>query len=305
MFWKKEIISLPLAVAGVALIGLMGLSAWARQGKAVEEKRGGKPSRIVSLAPSVTEILFAIGLDREIVGVTDFCNYPKAAKSRPRVGGFKGKSLEAIVALGPDLVIGTRDGNEAPLMATLDRLNIPVLSLEPATLSGVIDSVRRIGAATGRVDEAEALARDMEARLEFVRTRVQGRPPVRVLFVYGRDPLVLAGPETFADDMIRLSGGVNAAADARMPYPRFSMEAVLARTPEVIVEGRMGDEGGEAKLAEAMNFWGRFESLPAVANGRVTLIDEDLIARPGPRLFDGLIALARVLHPEAFAAAAP
>lgn len=258
--------------------------------------------RIVSLAPSVTEILFGLGLDAEVVGVTDFCDYPARAKGRPKVGGFKGKSLEAIVALSPDVVIGTRDGNEEGLLQTLNRLHIPLLTVQPRTLSEVIWSVRRIGEAVGRKESAEELARFCEGRLSEVQARVGGAHRFRVLLVYGREPLVLAGPGTFADDLIRLAGGENVTGDAGVPYPRFSLETVLARAPEVIVEGAMGSEGVDEKARSAISFWSRFPSLPAVREGRIVAIPENLIARPGPRLFDGLLQLARALHPECFPA---
>jgi len=257
------------------------------------------PSRIVSLAPSVTETLFALGLDREVVGVTDYCDYPAAALRRSKIGGFKGKSLEAIVGLSPDLLVGTKDGNEPGLLRALGRLKIRVLTVEPSTLAGVIGSVRTIGRETGRGAEAEALAGRLQARLDEIHARVRDARPARVLFVYGRDPLVLAGPGTFADDMIRWAGGENVAGDAAMPYPRFSMETVLARSPEVIIEGAMGSEG-EGEKAAAHAYWSRWESLPAVRDGRIVIINESLIARPGPRLFDGLDILARALHPELF-----
>ena len=258
------------------------------------------PRRIVSLAPSVTEILFALGLGDRVAGVTDFCDFPAEAQSRPHVGGFKGKSLEAIVGLSPDLVIGTRDGNEEQLFQSLARLRIPVLSVQPATVLEAIASMRTIAAAAGRPEAGQRLAAELEARLHALADRVRGAPRPRVLFVYGRDPLVLAGPGTFADDMLHWAGGDNVAADAGLPYPRFSLEAVVARVPEVIVEGAMGSEGAADAADAARAYWSRWPSLPAVRDGRIALIEEDLISRPGPRLLDGLDLLARALHPERF-----
>jgi iron complex transport system substrate-binding protein len=232
--------------------------------------------------------------------VTDYCDYPEAALALPKVGGFKGKSLEAIVGLSPDLVVGTRDGNEAGLFPALSRLGIRTLTVQPSTLLGVIDSIRVIGRDAGREQRSEELAEKLEQRLGNVRDRVKDAKRVRVLFVYGRDPLVLAGPGTFADDMIRWAGGVNVAGDAAIPYPRFSLETVLARAPEVIVEGAMGSEAPAAKMEQAKKFWSRLNSLPAAQSGRIAIIAESLIARPGPRIFDGLEILARTLHPELF-----
>ncbi len=258
------------------------------------------PSRIVSLAPSVTEILFAIGLDKEVVGVTMFCDHPRAALDRPKVGGFKGKSMEAIVALSPDLVIGTGDGNEGSILRSLKRLQVPVLTVQPSTLQEVTESVRTIGRTAGRQRQADELADRMERAVSQVHEKVEGAGKPRVMFVYGRDPLVLAGPGTFAHDMILVAGGDNIASDASHPYPRFSMEAVVSRAPEVIVEGAMGSESVRSRAKQVKEYWSRWGSLPAVKDGRVEVIDEDLIARPGPRIIKGLEKLARALHPERF-----
>lgn len=289
------------ALGAGLFLGLMATS-WMAGGVRGEAARTAvvHPARIVSLAPSVTEILFALGMDQEIVGVTDFCNYPPAAREKARVGGFKGKSLEAIIALSPDLVIGTRDGNEEGLFRTLERLRVPLLTVQPRTLAGVIESARVIGRATDRESAGEALARTMEKKLSEVRARVRGARRVRVMLVYGRDPLVLAGPGTFADDLIREAGGENVAGTAGAPYPRFSLETVLALSPEVIIEGAMGSERVDEKIVAARSFWSRWGSLPAVQADRIVVLDQDLIARPGPRIFDGLFAVARALHPEIF-----
>lgn len=286
--------------AAVVFAVLLTASVMTAGGRGPGSLHHGDPVRIVSLAPSVTEILFAIGLGGRVAGVTDYCDYPAAAQNLSKVGGFKGKSLEAIVGLAPDLVIGTRDGNDQAMFRSLERLGIDTLTIEPATLTGVIESIRTIGRAAGREEAAGALARSLEERLFSVHARVAGARPVRVLFVYGRAPLVLAGPGTFADDMIHWAGGENVAHDAAIPYPRFSMESVMARGPEVIVEGAMGSEGDGATRSRAEAFWSRWESLPAVRDHRIVIISESLIARPGPRIFDGLEILARSLHPGLF-----
>lgn len=288
------------AVEGLAAIIFVGLSALsfalAPAGQ-TSTAIGQNPERIISLAPHVTETLFALGLGGRVVGVTSFCDQPPAARDLPKVGGFKGKSLEAIIALRPDLVIGTRDGNEEQLFQALDRLRVRTLAVQPSTVESAIASIREIGRAAGADEAGERLAASLEAGLLRVREKTAGGHRPRVVFVYGRDPLVLAGPGTFADDLIRLAGGENIAGDARVPYPRFSLEAVVARAPEVIIEGAMGSEvDGGSRL-----FWSRLPSLPAVKSGRIELIDEDLIARPGPRIILGLEAVGRAIHPELFA----
>ena len=283
-------------LAALIFVGLSAVAYALAPARTATTTPGAAPERIVSLAPHVTETLFALGLGGRVVGVTSFCDQPPAARDLPKVGGFKGKSLESIIALRPDLVIGTRDGNEEQLFQALDRLRIRTLAVQPSTVASAISSIREIARAAGAEAAGETLAASLEARLDRVREKTAGGHRPRVVFVYGRDPLVLAGPGTFADDLIRLAGGENIAADARIPYPRFSLEAVVARAPEVIIEGSMGSEvDGGSRL-----FWSRLPSLPAVKSGRVELIDEDLIARPGPRIIQGLEAVARAVHPELF-----
>ncbi len=252
--------------------------------------------RIVSLAPSITEILYALGMDQQIVGVTAFCNYPRQAADKPKVGDFKGANLEALIALKPDLVIATRDGNLSRNIQTLEQLGIRFITYEPKDLESVIEQIASLGENLNRTNEALALAEECRGKLNLVKDSVKGASEVSVLLAYGREPLVLAGQGTFADDMISIAGGVNIAADSKIPYPRFSMEEVIARAPAVIIEGGMGSEAKDSAQAA----WSEWPGLPAVKSGRVHVLDEDLIARTGPRIFDGLIEMARVLHPEIF-----
>jgi len=254
-------------------------------------------SRIVSLAPSITEILFALGLKDKIVGDTDYCDYPPEAKNLPKVGGFRGVNLEALLNLKPDLVLATRDGNPARDLKRIADFGIPVQTYQPSTLAGVIEEILAIGEATGAETAAQALVQDCRNKFESVHSRVQNLAPVKVLLVYGEDPLVLAGKGTFADDLIRTAGGINIAGDSDIPYPRFSLEEVIARAPEVIIEAAMGAEA--ESLARAKSAWSRWPSLPAVRQQRIAAISADLVARPGPRLFDGLVQIARILHPQA------
>ena len=262
-----------------------------------------KPSRIVSLAPSITEILFALELKDKIVGDTDYCDFPPEARNLPKVGGFKGVNLEALLALKPDLVLATRDGNQGRDLKRLADLGIRVQTYQPSTLAGVLEMILAIGRETGAEPAAQALVSDCQEKSALVRSRTSNLAPVKVLLVYGEDPLVLAGQGTFADDLIRSAGGINIAGDSSIPYPRFSLEEVLARQPEVIVESAMGNEA--ETLARAQAAWSRWPSLPAVREQRIAAVSADLLARPGPRLFEGLLRIARILHPQAFSKAGP
>ena len=289
--------SLPLSLLLLLLLSAgLALGSPTPQGQA--SGRAGPPARIVSLAPSITEILFALGLKDKIVGDTEYCDYPPEAKNLPKAGGFKGLNLEAVLALKPDLVLATRDGNSARDLDRLKELGIRVRTFQPSTLAGVLEEILAIGQDTGAEAAAQALVSECRKKSESVQSRAQGLTPVKVLLVYGQDPLVLAGKGTFADDLIRAAGGINVAGDSAIPYPRFSLEEVLARAPEVIVEAAMGSEA-EA-LARAQASWSRWPSLPAVREQRIAAISADLVARPGPRLFDGLVQIARILHPQVF-----
>jgi iron complex transport system substrate-binding protein len=253
------------------------------------------------LAPSITEILFALELKDKIVGDTDYCDFPPEARNLPKVGGFKGVNLEALLALKPDLVLATRDGNQGRDLKRLADLGIRVQTYQPSTLAGVLEMILAIGRETGAEAAAQALVSDCQKKSALVRSRTSNLAPVKVLLVYGEDPLVLAGQGTFADDLIRSAGGINIAGDSSIPYPRFSLEEVLARQPEVIVESAMGNEA--ETLARAQAAWSRWPSLPAVREQRIAAVSADLLARPGPRLFEGLLRIARILHPQAFSKA--
>ena len=247
----KRNISLALSLLSLLLL-CAGLALGRRSSQGQAPGRVEAPDRIVSLAPSITEILFALGLEGKIVGVTEFCDYPPAAKALPKVGGFRGLNLEALLAQKPDLVLATRDGNPARDLGRISELGVRVETFQPATLEQVLEEFAAIGQETGRQPAAQELVAACRQKLDLVRSRTQGLQPVKVLFAYGRDPLVLAGQGTFADDLIRNAGGINLAGDSTIPYPRFSLEEVIARAPEVIVESAMGSEAEAAERAAAL-----------------------------------------------------
>lgn len=295
---------------GLGFFGLVFLTGLAVRLQPGEDLIEGKskagpshpPARIISLAPSITEVLFALGLDHEIVGVTKYCNYPEKAKSKPRVGDFISGDIERIITMKPDLVIATRDGNSEQTISILKSLGIRVATYQPATLEEVLDQILVLGKEVGRETQARATVDECRRKQALVKERVMGAAPVSVLFVYSQEPLIIAGRGTFSDDMIALSEGRNIASDSSVPYPHFSLEEVLARGPEVIIDVSMGSDA--AALEAAKKYWSVWPELPAVRNGRIYVLDEDLLTRPGHRLFDGLIMLARSIHPERFGAEA-
>jgi iron complex transport system substrate-binding protein len=258
------------------------------------------PTRIISLVPSVTEILFTIGAQDRLVGRTDFCDYPAEARRKPSVGGMLAPSLEGIVSLKPDLVVATPAGNRHETFDQLGRLNIPVFLVNPITVSDVMDVMGRLGRLAERPEAADRAVATMRDRIEAVTTRVSGRPRPRVLYVLWPDPLIVPGRGALVSELIALAGGESVTADGGPGYPRYSMEAALARNPEVIVLASHGSERSPLVRAK----WERLGQVPAIAAGRLYTMDGNLMHRYGPRMVDGLERLARAIHPDAFDKAA-
>ena len=254
------------------------------------------PTRIVSLAPSITEILFAIGLSEQIVGVTEFCDYPLEAKKKPKVG-YIHPNIESIITLQPDLVLAPRAFLRADLLAKLEQLKIPTFIVDPESFEEIPSRIQTIGRILGRPVSADAVAMEMRQRIAGIRSKTQSLSRVRVLYVLNSQPLITVGPGSFIHQVINLAGGSNIAAHATAPYPHLNMEAVLKEDPEIIVFPIGKAEGippGEQQL------WQRWTSLSAIKQGRLHQIPADLLNRPGPRIVEGLERLARIIHPEAF-----
>jgi iron complex transport system substrate-binding protein len=259
-----------------------------------------RPARIVSTAPSNTEILFAVGAGEQVVGVTTYCNFPAEAAQRDKVGGFapKSVSVERIVALKPDLVL-TTGRLQQPLTESLRKLGLPVLSYDAQTLEDVARNVRLIGQATGCKKAADVLAAKLEQRLASARARFADLPASarpRVLLLLSEDPLMTAGPKTFAGQMLEVAGGRNLFADVTEQFPRISEEEIIKRNPAAILLWERGDCAPRKERLGKRPGWSRFD---AFRNDRILAIDDDLLARAGPRLFDGLEKMAELLHPPA------
>jgi len=255
------------------------------------------PRRIVSLVPGVTEILFAIGAQDALVGVTDFCDFPPDARRKARVGDMLAPNLETLVSLRPDLVVATRSGNREETFDQLKRLGLPVYLVdEPPSIADLLRLVGGLGQLTGRRAAAAVVAAGLERRITAVRERVAGRPHPRVLYVLWPEPLIVPGRGSLLSELIASAGGESVTADQGQGYPRMSLEAAVGRAPEVIILARHGASTGPA----AREQWQRLESLPAIRSGRLYAADGDILHRFGPRVVDGLELLARLIHPEAF-----
>jgi len=254
------------------------------------------PHRIVSLVPSVTEVLFAIGAQDLLAGVTDFCDYPPAARGKPSVGGMVAPSLETIVKLKPDLVVATTSGNREETFVQIERLKIPIYLVNPERAADVLDLISRLGALTDHDGAAARLVASLDRRIKAVAARVAPLPRPRVLYVLWPDPLIVPGRGSLVSELLRLAGADSVTADAPDAYPRYSLEAAVARAPDVIILASHGS--GQGLMVREK--WEQFSRLPAVKAGRLYTADGNLLHRYGPRMVDGLERLARLIHPEAF-----
>ena len=259
---------------------------------------GGVPRRIVSLAPSITEIVYALGAGERLVGVCSQCNFPAEAAGLPRVGGYLVPSVEMVLAARPDLVVVVPSpGNREPVRA-IERAGIPILVVGERSLAELWASMREIARALELGDAGERLVTRVSHQLDVVRARVAALPVRRVLVVVDHDPLVAVGGGTLQDELLTLAGGANVARDAGSVWPTITLEVVVERAPEVIVDAGMSGTGGAERLFAGLT------TVPAVRDGRIVRLADDTLFRAGPRVPEAAAALGAAIHPEAFAAAA-
>jgi iron complex transport system substrate-binding protein len=253
--------------------------------------------RVVSLAPSITEIIFALGKEDLLKGVSRFSDFPAAAKKLPRVGSYVHLDLERIVALKPDLCIGIKDGNPIAVVRKLEHLGIPVYAVDPKDLNAVLETIIQLGRLLGADQKADGIVSDMHARIERVKSLVATSPhKPGVFFQIGVSPIVSAGTETYIHELIVMSGGKN-LAEGPVPYPRYSREQVLGLSPDVLMITSMARG---ASFDRVKKQWSKWPSMPAVRNNRILLMDSNLCDRPTPRLIDGLEQVAEAIHPELY-----
>lgn len=264
-------------------------------GRTVAIKR--QPKRIISIAPSNTEILFALGLAKRVVGVDDFSDYPKAAQNKERVGSFSKPNIEKIVALKPDLVLAT-GGVQNATVQELEKLGITVFVLDSKKLGDVVKAISQVGKITGQVEVAQKLAQKVEDEIKKITsktTKLKDEERPKVFYELYHEPLMSAGPGTFIDDMITLAGGKNIAHQSKEEYPQFSLEILLMEDPAIYLaaSGSMSDPGDIKKRPG-------WENLAVAKGGKVYIIEENLVNRPGPRIVEGFKKIAQTIHPELF-----
>lgn len=256
------------------------------------------PQRVVTLAPSITEIVFELGQQHRLKGVTQFSNYPPEASLLPKVGSYIHLDLEKIVALNPDICIATKDGNPIAVIERLEALNIPVYVVNPRNFETVMSTLQDLGNLFNSGAQAKALIKNLTQRLQRIKTRVatvNERPSL--FFQIGVSPIVSVGTDTFIHELITLAGAKNLAAGPK-DYPRFSKEEVLALMPEVIIITSMA----RGEIFEKVRAdWSSWTQLPAAQNNRILMINSDLVDRPSPRLITGLEQLTELIHPGLFA----
>ncbi|MFA5373862.1 MAG: cobalamin-binding protein [Candidatus Omnitrophota bacterium] len=253
--------------------------------------------RYISLAPSTTEILFALGLDDEIVGVSTYCNYPEEARSKTKIGDFSHPNMETIISLRPDYIFGT-GLEQLPAIAELKKIFPHIYVADPATVGDLLKTINDIGALTNRTKEAQRLLRKMFEDIETVNVLVQSIPQdkrVKVFVEIWHEPLMTAGKGSFIDELITMAGGINVAHNVVRPFCNYSAEKVISLDPECIIMTYM-DKEAPLKLLESRFGWGQIK---AVKDKRVfNDIDPDILLRPGPRITDGLKEIFKRLYPQ-------
>jgi iron complex transport system substrate-binding protein len=251
-----------------------------------------RPERIVSLAPNVTEILFDLGAGERIVGVTRFCDFPAEAKEIPKIGGIVDTDLEAIIARRPDLVVGTTSGADPEIARQLDQAGIAYGFVAMDTLEQTYRGIEEIGEFVGQAEEGRALASQMKASIDKMVQASRGADRPKVLMVFGRNPLVAAGPGTFGHELVELAGGQNVMADAKTSYPKLDIEKVISLNPERIIDATMAGENLDT------TFWTQYASIDAVKDDHVYLIEDPVVLRPAPRLVEGFETIRAAVKGE-------
>lgn len=273
---------------------------WERVSESNPAKLSGKPARIVSLAPNLTEILFELGLGEEIAAVSSDSDYPPQADGKTKVGAFWQPNAEAIIACKPDLVVTLWFEQQKAVADSLNRLGYKTLTLRIEKIEELFAAIKKIGIATGCEQRADELVKTIRNRMNDLQLKLGSANKVKVLWVVQVEPLRVAGRDTFINELIGLAGGENAIGDTLSQYPQIGTEEVLACGAETIIQSAMGTSNIARQQEAAERFWGRWSNLPAVKNDRIHVVEPDTILRLGPRICEGIELISRCLHPETF-----
>lgn len=282
---------------------LVGIAWLVACGAPADVPAGDRPQRIISLVPATTEMLFAIGAGPDVLGVGSFDRHPPEIESLPRVGALVDPDVEQIFALRPDLVVVYSSQDD--LISRLTRAGIPRYDYEHAGLADITGTIRSLGARVGRAGEAERLASAIEREIDDIRSAVEDRPRPRTALIFGRDAgslrgLFASGGVGFLHDMLVAAGGSDAFTDVRRQSVQISVETLLARAPEVIMEVHPDEGWTPEVIARDLALWQGVPGLPAVRDGRVHILADYRLLVPGPRVADAIRLMATTLHPDAF-----
>jgi len=254
------------------------------------------PERIISVSPSVTEILGVIDADSMLVGVSLYSYHPPSVKGLPKVGSYVKPNIEQIISLNPDLVVVSFDGAPRRDVNKLRMLNINVAVLRSEKFSDIIKNINWLGEVLQRQKKAKAAAGNLEGRYEQIRVLVKEIPKPRAFYSIALNPIISVGAQSFINDLIYDAGGINIAGDIDQAYPRLTIESVIAMSPDVLVFS--SGMGNELDMENQLPFWKRWKNIPAVRDRRFVKVNHDIINRPGPRVVQALASIARQFHPE-------
>jgi iron complex transport system substrate-binding protein len=258
------------------------------------------PQRIISLAPSNTEIIFALGLEDRLVAVTDYCDYPPEAKDKPSIGGFSTPNIEEVISLSPDLILAT-SRHENKIIPHLEERGMTVFALNPKTMDEVMAAITLAGQVTGKEERALELVTDMQRRIKAMTDMTNGLPSEqrpKVCYLVWHDPPMSAGSGTLQGELIEKAGGTNIAQELT-DYADLSLEEVIAADPQVMIAG-VGHGSDETLTLQFFRTEPRLRDTEARLKGQIYGVDGNIVSRPGPRIVDGLEAIARFIHPEIF-----
>ena len=257
-----------------------------------------KPKRIVSLAPNLTEILFALELDEQIVAVSNDSDYPPEAANKKKIGTFWQPNTEAIIASKPDLVVTLWFEQQKAVADSLRRLGYQVLTVRIEKISELLAAIQEIGTAAGCAQLSNRVVENIRNHLSDLQSKLVSADKVKVLWVVQAEPLRVAGRDTFINELIELAGGENAIGRTIQQYPPISTEELLACGAETIIQSGMGRSNMAEQQKTAERFWGRWQNLPAVKNNKIYVVEPDTVLRLGPRLCQGIELIAHCLHPD-------
>jgi len=262
--------------------------------------RADEALRIISLAPAITEIIFALEGGDMLVGVTSYCDYPPQAQEKEKVGGFINPNIEKIVSLSPDLVILSPNSGTKKVQEHLNYLDIDNCVVRFYTIQGLFEAYEVIGKRIGREAQGKMLYTELENTIQNIKQKFTEQMRPNVLFVRSHHPLYVAGENTYEDDVIFICGGINSIRGSGMRYPQYTVEGIVSLNPEIIVDATFYKTPNENQIKEIKNFWSPLQNISAVKNNNVYIIKTDIHSVPGPRTPKFLKIMASIIHPEVF-----